>query len=121
MEITFIRPVTVGDISSQITIASMKITTIAFNLDTWKGEGFVGVGITLKDEATGHSVYIDYHDAKDSAEYWAAMETQACPCGCGKPWPQHLLERMIADGKLPAGSISLTTSASTLTPSDPTH
>src|SRR5256885_7611143 len=101
MKIIFTSPVMVGDIGKQFAVASMDVTTVSFNLAP--GDGNTLVGLTLRDPITGFQQYFAYEDANSTPAFWNQVKLLAVN---GKSWVQLLLERLVADNKLPTGSIS---------------
>ena len=89
--------------SNRITVASMQLTTIAFNLAPASGVGNANVSVTLRDPVSGYQAHFVYEDTTTTPAYWANVS--ALQLG-GASWVAKILNRLMTDGKLPAGTLS---------------
>jgi hypothetical protein len=103
MKITFDQPITIGDLEHRHTIASMEVVTIAFNLAPGSGDGHMNVSVTLRDPDTGFQQHFMYEDATLTRLFW--QQVKELQLG-GQKWLAPLLNRLISDGKLPAGKFA---------------
>ena len=102
--------VNVGDLSRSITVNSLKLISISINYeDVYAKNGEAVLSICLADPVTGYPINVVYQDAS------ALSMAQTIEAQIGA----ELFAKLIADGKLPAGSLSdsaaanITTAAST--------
>jgi hypothetical protein len=106
MQITFTNPVTIGaDLSQQITVATMEVITISFNFKPLSGNGNVIASITLRDPISGYQQHFTYEDTTFAPQLWSD-KAQTCGCGCNNPWPLHIVQKLITDGRVPQGTLS---------------
>jgi hypothetical protein len=103
MKITFTKPVTVGDIQQQVQVVSMDVVTIGFNLAPMSGGNKAVVSLTLRDSISGYQTHYIYEDAVETRQFWEQVSALQIN---GQKWLTPLLNRMIADGKLPDGTLS---------------
>ena len=103
MKIAFNNPITVGDIGNQKTITSLQLKSLSFNLAGPKGAPNVLVSLVLTDPVSGYDAYFQYEDSIATAAYFNSVEALQLN---GAPWINTLVQRLQADGKLPAGIIS---------------
>jgi hypothetical protein len=106
IRLTFDDPVELGTLTNRISMRSVEIVSLSFNLAPPSGKGNMLVSVSLRDPDTGNLSHVVCEDKTVTPAFWSAVSRLICP-DCGKPWPQHLLERLIADGKLPKGAIAL--------------
>jgi len=97
MKITFSSPVAVGDLANRVTLNSLQLKSVAFNLAGPKGHPNVLVSVTLTDPATGYDAHFVYEDDADTPALWNQAAGE---------WVGALLQRLIKDGKLPPGDIA---------------
>jgi hypothetical protein len=103
MKITFTNSITVGDIQHQVSISSLQLKSMSFNLAGPKGPPNVLVSITLTDPVSGHDEHFVYEDSTLTPAFFSQATALQVN---GAPWLQMLLQRLITDGKLPTGTIS---------------
>jgi hypothetical protein len=92
-------PLTVGTVSKPITVSSLQITTVYYS--TTPELAPLGTGeldITLTDPVSGWQETVSYQDAS-VLTLWQSI---------GDGVAQALFAKLIADGKLPAGTVSAT-------------
>jgi len=98
MQITFTKPVTVGDLSNQITLASLQFKSFSINLAGPKGPPNVLISLTLTDPVSGYDAHFVYEDSDTTSALWNQLS--------GGTWLKALFQRLINDGKLPPGVIA---------------
>lgn len=94
---TLTAPLTIGTLSSPITISSLQLTNI--NLATTPELAPLGTGtltLTLTDPKSGAQETIKYADAS-VLTLWASIESAVS---------QAVFAKLIAEGKLPAGVLA---------------
>lgn len=101
MKLQLATPQTIGDLGRQIIVDELELKEVSFNLAPSSGAGAL-VSVTLWHRNSGHQVHFVYEDAAATAAFWNVVSGLRT---AGKPWPQLLLERLQADGRLPAGTI----------------
>jgi hypothetical protein len=97
---TLTTPISLGSITSPIRVTSLQLTTV--NYSSTPALAPIGTGtlsLTLTDPASGYQEQIDYQDA-DVLAMWASI---------GDTIANAVFAKLIADGKLPAGTVSTTT------------
>lgn len=96
---TLTTPITVGDFSNSITIKSLKLTSISLNFeDAYSKQGTAILSICLVDPDTGYPVNVVYQDPS------ALTTAQTIEGQIG----EELFQKMIADSKLPPGTLTTT-------------
>jgi hypothetical protein len=104
---TLATPVNVGSLTEPVNVASLKITSVAFSttpalapIDTAE------LTITLTDPVSGWQETVDYRDA--SVLEFFAMPAPMPPNGATYEdiMAGAVFQKLIADGKLPAGTLS---------------
>lgn len=103
MTITFNTPVTVGPLGNQVTIASMQLKSFSLNLAPPSGGSNALLSITLTDPVSGYDHNIVYEDSTTTPAF--VSQILALQAG-GVPWINKLYQRIMADGKIPPGTIS---------------
>jgi hypothetical protein len=94
---TLATPVQVGDLNNQITVSSLKLISFSFNFeDEYANAGVAVLSIRLVDPVSGFPVNIVFQD-KASLTMANTLETN---------YGQALFNKLIASGKLPAGTLS---------------
>jgi hypothetical protein len=89
-------PVSVGTLSQQITLTELHLTSVAFNFeDHYALNNQAILSVCLVDKNTGYPVNIGYQDGSALA-LWRTLESELTAL---------LLNKMVADGRLPPGSI----------------
>ena len=100
-------PVIVGDMQHQTTVKSLKIVSVSVNFeDHYIKQGHAVLSVCLADPKTGYPVNVVCQDAAALA-LARTIEEQI---------GSELFAKLIADGKLPAGSVADTTPTPTSTP-----
>lgn len=102
-EITFTTPRNVGDLDNQITIDRLKVVAISFNRQaSHEAAGTVVLSILLEHPASGWTHNVVYVGAD------ALVQARLINTGnfTTKSLHTRILEKLLADGKLPAGIIS---------------
>lgn len=112
---TFTTPIAVGSLSSQRTISSLRLTGV--NYTSTPALAQIGTGtltITLTDPQSGWQEQISYQDAS-VLTLWSEAQSPAANTALGDIVAGAVFAKLIADGKLPAGtmSASVTTNSST--------
>ena len=98
---TLNSPITVGDINSSITVSSLKLVSISVNFeDEYTKNDIAVLSICLCDPVSGYPLNVVYQDAS------ALSMAQTIEAQTGA----ELFQKLIADDKLPAGTLSESTS-----------
>jgi hypothetical protein len=103
---TLTAPVTLGSMSSPITVASLQLTSVAYSSTPPLAQ--IGTGtlsVTLTDPVSGYQETINYSDASALA-LWSAAAAVPAGQSLGDTIAQAVFAKLIADGKLPAGTLS---------------
>ena len=96
MKYTFNEVVNVGDLRDRIPVGSLEIESISLRLDPQSP----CLSVVLRHAATGWQHTETYRDTS-AVEFWArTWEKEFDAIGRG------ILEKLAAEGKLPAGSVS---------------
>ena len=102
-EITFTTSKTIGDLDNQITVDRLKVVAISFNRQaSHEAAGTVLLSILLEHPATGWTHNVVYEGA-EALTYARLINTGDFTA---KSLHTRILEKLAADGKLPAGTIS---------------
>ena len=93
--------ISVGDLNKSITVSSLKLTSISLNYqDVYSKNGTAILSICLVDPVSNYPVNVVYQDAS------ALSMAQTIEAQIGA----ELFQKLIADGKLPAGTLADTAS-----------
>lgn len=97
MEYALTNPITVGDLQHQITVDKLELASISLNFEPFYADGGTAIlSVVLVHRASGYRVNVVYQDASALA-FWqqhsATLESD-------------VFSKLIADGKLPAGTLS---------------
>jgi hypothetical protein len=114
---TLTTPLTVGTLSSSQTITSLQLTTIAYT--STPALALIGTGVLqliLTDPTSGAQETINYQDASVLA-FWAKTVSTTATEELGDIISSAVFEKLIADGKLPAGTLTTITFATSSTTS----
>jgi hypothetical protein len=104
---TLTTPITIGDLTSSLTVSSLKLTSISLNFeDAYTQDGIAVLSICLADPVSGYPVNVVYQDAS------ALSMAQTIEAQIGA----ELFQKLIVDGKLPAGTLADTVATTTTTP-----
>ena len=102
-EITFTTRPTIGDLENQITIDRLRVVAISFNRQaSHVADNTVVLSILLEHPASGWTHNVVYEGAA------ALAEARLINTGnfTGKSLHTRILEKLLADGKIPAGTIA---------------
>jgi hypothetical protein len=100
-------PVNVGTLTQPVVVSSLKVTSVWFSTTPDLAPlGAAELSITLTDPASGWQETIDYKDA--SVPVFFAQSAPTPPTGTTYEdvMAVAVFMKLIADGKLPAGSLS---------------
>jgi hypothetical protein len=90
-------PIQVGDLTKAITVSSLKLVSVAINYeDAYTKNGKAVLSICLADPISGYPLNVVYEDAS-ALDMARTIEGQV---------GAELFQKLIADGKLPAGTLS---------------
>jgi hypothetical protein len=101
MKIQIHDPVNVGDLANRHTVAELELVSVSFNLDC--GEGKMNASVTLRDKSSGFQVHEVLQDDDELPPLWERVKALELD---GERWLCHLLKRLVAQGRLPEGTIS---------------
>src|SRR5690242_17959659 len=94
---TLETPIMVGDLTSSIKVSSLKLVSVSVNYeDVYTKGGTAVLSICLVDPDSGYPVNVVYQDAS-ALEMAQTIEAQI---------GAELFQKLIADRKLPAGTLS---------------
>jgi hypothetical protein len=94
---TLTTPITVGTMAQPVTISSLQLTTLAYTSTPALAQIGTGVlSVTLTDPTTGAQETVTYKDASVIAMWQTIGDTIA----------QAVFAKLIADAKLPAGTLA---------------
>jgi hypothetical protein len=97
MEFALATPLTIGDLQHQITIDKLEIASVSLNFEPmYSDKGVAVLSVVLVHRPSGHKVNIVYEDAS-ALTFWQTHEAGLATA---------IFEKLIADGKLPAGSLA---------------
>ena len=102
-ELTLNQPKTIGDFDNSFTVSRLRVAAFSFNRQ--KGHeagGTVVLAILLEDPVTGwtHPVLYEGIEALNYAKFINTADFSV------KSLHTSILEKLVADGKLPAGTIA---------------
>lgn len=103
-------PVTIGALASPLTVSSLQVTDVA--IATKPSLAQIGTGtlaVTLTDPNSGAQETIIYQDAT-VLTLWASTATVPAGQSLGDTIASAVFNKLIADGKLPAGTVTYSTS-----------
>ena len=116
---TFTTPQTVGSLGNQITVSSLELTGFWFTSTPALGAlGTGGLELTLTDPSSGWQETVTYSDAS-VLSFWASVPSVSSG-ELGDVVAQAVFAKLVADGKLPAGTVSVTVASTTSTTDDTT-
>lgn len=107
---TLTNPVTTGPLSAPVTVAALEVTGVFFT--TTPALAPIGTGelsVTLTETTCGWQEKIQYQDASVLAFFAQLAPTPAAGATFEDVMASAIFAKLIADGKLPAGTV--TTSA----------
>jgi hypothetical protein len=97
MEYTLTTPVTVGDLSNPITVDKLEVASISMNFEPfYSDKGTAILSVVLVHRASGYKMNIVYQDAS-ALEFWQSHSATL---------EADVFSMLMADGKLPAGTVS---------------
>jgi len=103
---TLTTPATVGSMTSPITVASLQLTTLSYSSTPALAQ--IGTGtlsITLTDPVSGWQETINYQD-NSVLTLWSEAQTPAAGTELGDIMATAIFAKLIADGKLPPGTLN---------------
>jgi uncharacterized protein YfaP (DUF2135 family) len=103
---TLTTPVAVGSLANLVTISALRITSITFT--STPALAPIGTGeldVTLTDPVSGWQETISYQDAT-VLTFWASVVSIASSQSIGDTVARAVFAKLIADGKLPAGTVA---------------
>jgi hypothetical protein len=110
---TLTTPVTVGDLNNPRTVTALAITSVWYTSTPDLALGGTGeLDITLTETTTGWQETITYRDSS-MLDMWNAVVTAPAGQTLGDTIAQAIFAKLIADSKLPAGTLSTTVTATT--------
>ncbi len=102
-------PVTLGTLANPITIKALKITSVWFSTTPALAQiGAAELEITLTETANGWQETIVYNDATVVAFFSKVAPTPPAGATFQDVMAAAVFAKIIADGKLPAGTLSTT-------------
>ncbi len=105
---TLSTPTTVGGIGSQITVSSFQLTSISYSSTPELAPISTGtLTITLTDPSSGYQETINYQDASVLV-LWSQALSPAANTQLGDIIAGAVFAKLVADGKLPPGSLNVT-------------
>lgn len=105
---TLTTPLTVGTLGSQSTVSSLQITVLEYSSTPALAPlGTAELSVTLTDPNSGWQERVLYQDASVFA-LWQSAQSPAPGTQLGDILAAAVFAKLIADGKLPAGTISNT-------------
>jgi hypothetical protein len=113
---TLTAPVTVGDLSNPRTVTALAITSIWFTTTPDLAPGGTGeLDITLTETTNGWQETITYRDASVLAFFGQPAPTLPSGATYEDVMSGAVFAKLIADGKLPPGTVATVANASTVT------
>lgn len=104
---TLTTPVTVGGLSSPVAISSLNVTSVWMSTTpALAPSGTAELDVTLTDPVSGYQQTITYQDAT-VLSFLAAASTAPAGTALQDIVAVAALTKLQADGKLPAGTISI--------------
>jgi hypothetical protein len=106
---TLATPVNVGPLTTPVNVSSLQVTGVLFS--TTPALASIGTGkltVTLTDPVSGWQETIDYLDASVLDSFSQTAPTPPAGATMNDIMSQAIFAKLIADKKLPDGSISTT-------------
>ena len=101
------HPQNVGTLAAPINVASLRVTALTFSMTPALAPLGTGqLSVTLTDPASGWQETIDYQDASVRAFFAQTAPIPPSPITVEDVMAQLVFAKLIADGKLPAGSLA---------------
>lgn len=98
-KITFNPPIHIGDLSGGLDIDQLRVATFSFNMQkSYSDQSKAVLSIGLEHPASGYCYTVTYLDAQ-ALTYARAINTANFSV---TPFDAQLLQKLVADGKLPA-------------------
>src|SRR5579863_4164214 len=104
---TLTTPVNVGTLTAPVNVASLRVTGV--NLSTTPALAPIGTAqltVILTDPVSGWQETVSYQDASVVAFFAQAAPTPTAGQTMQDVMAQAILTKLVADGKLPAGTIT---------------
>ncbi len=102
-EITFTTPVSIGDLDNQLLIEKLKVVSISFNRQaSHEAAGTVVLSVVLEHPTSQWTHNVVYKGA-EALTLARLMNTADFST---KSLHTRILEKLVADGKIPAGTIA---------------
>ena len=111
---TLTTPITVGSLGSSVTVAALEVSGVFFTSTPKMAP--IGTGqmsVTLTETTNGWQEKIQYQDATVISFLGAAAVAPASGASFSDVVAAAIFAKLIADGKLPAGTVSTTAQANT--------
>ncbi len=106
---TLTTPVNVGTLTSPVNVSSLRVTTVYFSTTPDLAPlGTAELSVTLTDPVSGWQETIEYQDASVLAFFAQAAPTPAAGATMEDIMSQALFAKLVADNKLPAGTVTIT-------------
>jgi hypothetical protein len=108
---TLATPVNVGSLNQPLTVSSLQLTGLLYTSTPMLAP--IGTGdlqVTLTDPVSGAQETINYQDAT-VLSLWETVPTPTSGQQLGDIVAQTVFAKLIADGKLPAGTLSASTTS----------
>lgn len=103
---TLATPISVGTMSSPVTVTSFEVTVVSYSSTPALAPSGTGeLDITLTDPNTGWQESFSYQDSS-VLTFWSTLSTLAAQSAVGDIMAQAVFQKLIADGKLPAGTLT---------------
>lgn len=97
---TLTTPITVGDLTSPITVDKLELSGVSLNFEPERtANGTAILSIVLVHRASGYKVNVVYNDATALA-FWSALNTATSVV------TKAVFAKLTADGKLPTGTLA---------------
>ena len=106
---TLTTPVNVGTLTQPVAVSSLKVTGVGFSTTPALAPlGTAELSITLTDPVSGWQEMIDYKDASVLTFFAQVAPTPPTGATYEDVMAAAVLTKLIADGKLPAGTLTTT-------------
>ena len=109
MPITFAlaTPVNLGTLTAPVNVASLRVTSVRFSTTPALAPlGTAELSITLTDTASGWQETIEYRDASVLAFFAQSAPAPEAGASVEDVMAKLIFSKLIADGKLPPGTIA---------------
>lgn len=100
-------PVAVGPLSASVTVSALRVTAVSFSTTPALAPlGTAELSVTLTDPVSGWQEMIQYRDATVLTFFAQSAPTPTTGQTVEDVMSQLVFAKLVADGKLPAGSIA---------------